>query len=121
MGAVEQALNLFMEWGVLGDEASWKQPVSSWFELWWKQSVWWQDHRYAHGNPPEKLLQEAAKVEHGLEHDHDEAYEKPRLNLALSAAPAACGRAPASFPSSNREELEPLVHNVDQRSAQQYD
>lgn len=112
----EQALNLFVEWGVLGDETSWKQPVRSWFDLWWKKAVSSRKQAYTSIAPPQELLEEAAKAEQEYAPNTGRALEKPSLDLALSSAPAACGRASAVLPRKALDKEDGVPHSLDQKT-----
>ena len=81
-----------MEWGILGDERSWRQPVASWFEVWRKSPV---SALYKADAPARALLKEEAESKLGQPLASLAATEKPALDTAFSSAPANCGRAAA--------------------------
>lgn len=97
---VLQALNIFVEWGILGDESTWRQPILNWFELWWRSSVTLSHQRDV---PSEPCLTEIA--ERALEKTQTPiSEERPSLDVALSSAPATCSRAQACLNGSDRVE-----------------
>ena len=99
-----QALNIFMEWGILGDERSWRQPVASWFEAWWKSSV---SVPYKADAPSQALLKEEAESKQGQPLASLPTPEKPALDTAFASAPANCGRAAAVLTRGSFREIAP--------------
>lgn len=62
----QQALNMQVEWGVLGDEQSWKRPAAAWYELWWERLLRRNAARRAQPElPAEDLVSKAAMVKSG--------------------------------------------------------
>jgi hypothetical protein len=85
---------MLMDWGILGDEKSWRQPLeSSWFKLWWKQRL----APPIQTTPSQLLLEKAAAAAEPAENSTGtssmEADHLESLETALPAASAACGRA----------------------------
>lgn len=99
-----QGLNSRLEWGVLGDENSWKQPIASWFGLWWKSFVATSEPQHDTILPPQLLLHEAAKAKNS----QTAMGQKPSmpkgvaLEKILPAASAGCGRATAVLSEKER-------------------
>lgn len=87
-----------MEWGILGDERSWRQPIANWFEVWWKNSVSVPQTVDA---PAQALLREEVESELGMSVANSATAEKPALDAAFSSAPANCGRAAAVLKGSS--------------------
>ena len=104
-----------MEWGILGDERSWRQPVASWFEAWWKSSVSVPCKADA---PSEALRKEDAESKAGQPVASLANAEKPSLDTAFSSAPANCARGAAVLTRAGLREtdsqnrLQPLADCV---------
>ena len=82
-----------MEWGILGDETSWRQPRASWFEVWWKTRPVAVPYK---GTALSRAIQkEEAEKELGQSLEKFATSERPALDAAFSSAPANCGRAEA--------------------------
>jgi len=93
---------MLMDWGILGDEKSWRQPSQSWFELWWKQRLT-PPNRTA---PSQLLLEKAAAAEPAENSNGVSSLEANRqgsLETALPAASATCGRATVASGVQHRQ------------------
>lgn len=112
-----------MDWGILGDQKSWRQPEQGrWFELWWKRSQQAEAPAPARAQPPppQVLLEKAAAAQpvencngvaessNGVVLQQDGRLEgvEPSRSAASAAYDRAGGRAEGGKASGDTRTLE---------------